>query len=196
MVNEQPNGRSEPAAPSTPNAPEVPGARPYGAEIAEFVERFAAELTQAGMQRMASRVFACLLAEQSGVLSSAELSERLRVSPAAVSGAVRYLAQVHLITREREPGSRRERYRVHADLWYQAIADRDALLWRWIATFELGVKAVGPDSPAGRRLAETAEFFAFMRRELSLMMDRWYAHRATPRLDGAEGPGPGLGTAF
>ncbi|HZG03994.1 MAG TPA: MarR family transcriptional regulator [Streptomyces sp.] len=161
--------------------------QPYGAEVADFVERFAAELTEAGMQRMASRVFACLLVEPSGALGSAELSERLRVSPAAVSGAVRYLSQVHLITREREPGSRRERYRAHADTWYAAVADRDALLGRWIATFERGVKAVGPDSPAGRRLAETAEFFAFLRSELSRMMDRWYAHREALRSGEEEG---------
>ncbi|WP_420802411.1 GbsR/MarR family transcriptional regulator [Streptomyces taklimakanensis] len=156
----------------------------YPPEVAEFVERFAAELTGAGMQRMASRVFACLLAEESGALGSAELSERLRISPAAVSGAVRYLSQVHLVTREREPGSRRERYRVHANTWYEAIADRDALLGRWATTFEQGIEAVGPDSQAGRRLAETAEFFAFMREELSRMVERWYAHRGVPRTAG------------
>ncbi|HEX5568591.1 MAG TPA: MarR family transcriptional regulator [Streptomyces sp.] len=143
------------------------------------------------MQRMASRVFACLMAEQSGTLGSVELSERLRASPAAISGAVRYLDQVHMISRERDPGSRRERYRTHEDLWYQAVADRNALLERWSATFGFGVEAVGPGTPAGRRLAEMAEFFAFMRHELGPMMDRWYAHRATLRPGGAGGPAAG-----
>lgn len=177
MVNEQSN---------KPGDEGGTGADPYPPEVADFVERFAAELAGAGMQRMASRVFACLLAEDSGALGSAELSERLRISPAAVSGAVRYLSQVHLVTREREPGSRRERYRVHADTWYEAIADRDAVLGRWAATFGQGIEAVGPDSRAGRRLAETAEFFAFMRGELSGMMERWYAHREAAGIGGDE----------
>ncbi|GAA2407043.1 MarR family transcriptional regulator [Streptomyces glaucosporus] len=182
VVNEQPN---------RPEEADGKGAKPYTPEVAEFVERFAAELTNAGMQRMASRVFACLLADDSGALNSAELSERLQISPAAVSGAVRYLSQTHLITREREPGSRRERYRVHADTWYEAVADRDVRLARWVATFERGIRAVGPDTPAGRRLAETAEFFDFMRGELSAMVKRWYAHRDALRAAGGrDGSGP------
>ncbi|WP_443076715.1 GbsR/MarR family transcriptional regulator [Streptomyces sp. TRM 70361] len=168
-------------------APGGPADEARAAEVADFVERFAAELTQAGLQRMASRVFACLLADHAGVLSSAELSERLRISPAAVSGAIRYLSQVHLVTREREPGSRRERYRVHVDVWYRAMTDRGPLLDRWTATLERGVKALGPDTPAGRRMAESAEFFAFMRREVPLMMERWYAHRDADRAGGHDG---------
>ena len=49
---------------------------------------------------MPARVFAALLASDSGRLTSAELSALLKVSPAAVSGAVRYLAQVNLVSRE------------------------------------------------------------------------------------------------
>ncbi|MDK1473059.1 MarR family transcriptional regulator [Streptomyces sp. 549] len=141
--------------------------------MSAFVERFAADLVEAGMQRMPSRVFACLLVSEDGALSSAELGARLRISPAAVSGAVRYLAQVHLISRERQPGSRRERYRVHADAWYEAMTQRDAVLGRWVNTFQLGVDALGPQTRAGRRVAETAEFFTFMQDELAGIMRRW-----------------------
>lgn len=146
---------------------------------ATFVERFAADLTDAGMQRMAARVFACLLAEDSGALTSVELAERLQVSPAAVSGAVRYLSQSHLISREREPGSRRERYQVHADAWYQALVSRDATLARWRTTLRLGIEALGEDSPAGRRLVETCEFFEFFEHELDQLLRRWQERRAT-----------------
>ena len=77
------------------------------------------------MQRMPARVFAALLASDAGALTSAELGEQLRISPAAVSGAVRYLAQRTWSRREREPGSRRDRYRVHSDQWYEALTNRD-----------------------------------------------------------------------
>jgi DNA-binding transcriptional regulator GbsR (MarR family) len=152
--------------------------RTYDPAVSAFVEAFAADLTEAGMPRMPSRVFACLLAEDSGVLSAAELAERLQISPAAVSGAVRYLAQVHMVSREREPGSRRERYRVHADIWYEAFANRDQQFGRWDSSLRRGIEAVGPGTPAGQRIEETAEFFAFIKEELGSMMDRWRAHRA------------------
>src|SRR5689334_8994349 len=86
--------------------------------VLRFIERFAASLTEAGFPKMPARVFAGLLATDSGRLTAAELADLLQVSPAAISGAVRYLAQVNLATREREPGSRRDYYQVHDDVWY------------------------------------------------------------------------------
>jgi DNA-binding transcriptional regulator GbsR (MarR family) len=154
------------------------------AESLTFVERFAAELVEAGMQRMAARVFAALLASEEGALSSAELGERLQISPAAVSGAVRYLSQVGMISREREPGSRRERYRMHTDQWYETFSRRDQVLLRWENTLRGGVEALGPDTPAGQRIAETASFFEFLHKEMLDMMDRWKEHKAALREQG------------
>ncbi|MFE3329324.1 GbsR/MarR family transcriptional regulator [Streptomyces sp. NPDC059176] len=145
--------------------------------VSVFVERFAAQLVEAGMTRMPSRVFAAILASDSGVMTSAELGEQLKVSPAAVSGAIRYLAQVNMVTREREPGSRRDRYRVHSDQWYEALTNRDQILRRWEVTLRDGVASLGADSAAGRRIAETLEFFEFMEKELAQLMERWRAHR-------------------
>lgn len=147
------------------------------AAVDRFVERFAAELTEAGLQRMASRVFAALLASDTGSLNAAELAERLQISPAAVSGAVRYLSQVAMVGREREPGSRRERYRLHSELWYETFTRRDQVLIRWQQTLQEGAQTLGPDTPAGQRIAETAEFFTFLHTEMTQIMDRWRAHK-------------------
>jgi DNA-binding transcriptional regulator GbsR (MarR family) len=105
------------------------------------------------MPRIASRVFVALLATDSGRLTAAELSERLQASPAAISGAVRYLIQINLASREREPGSRRDHYRVHDDVWYEAFASRDQELSRWAASLRDGAEVLGADTPAGARLA-------------------------------------------
>lgn len=99
------------------------------------------------------------------------------ISPAAVSGAIRYLSQVNMVTREREPGSRRDRYRVSSDQWYEALTNRDQILKRWEVTLRDGIAGLGEDTPAGRRLRETAEFFAFVQKELATMMERWREHR-------------------
>ncbi|MCK8438132.1 MarR family transcriptional regulator [Streptomyces sp. D2-8] len=145
--------------------------------VSRFVESFAAQLVEAGMQRMPARVFVALLSSDEGSMTSAELGEQLRISPAAVSGAVRYLAQTHMVSREREPGSRRERYRVHGDQWYEALANRDAVLKRWEVALRDGVTSLGADTPAGRRISETLAFFEFMQSELAELMERWRVHR-------------------
>ena len=112
----------------------------------------------------------------------------LGVSPAAVSGAVRYLLQVQLISREREPGERRDHYRTSTDSWYEAMARRDAILARWEQDLEEGIKAVGPDTPAGDRLEETRRFYAFLREELARILHDWRDQRTAER-PGAPGPG-------
>ncbi|KUN62353.1 MarR family transcriptional regulator [Streptomyces canus] len=145
--------------------------------VSNFVESFAAQLVEAGMQRMPARVFAALLSSDAGTMTAAELGEQLRISPAAVSGAVRYLAQTHMVSREREPGSRRERYRVHGDQWYEALTNREALIKRWEGALREGVSSLGADTPAGRRMAETLAFFEFVEGEVAAMMERWRVHR-------------------
>ncbi|MFF9122703.1 GbsR/MarR family transcriptional regulator [Streptomyces sp. NPDC014889] len=145
--------------------------------VSQFVEHFAAQLVEAGVPRMPARVFAALLASDTGALTSAELGAQLKISPAAVSGAVRYLAQVHLVSREREPGSRRERYRVRSDQWYEALTSRDALIKRWEDALRDGVAGLGAETPAGRRLAETLAFFEFIERDVAGIMERWRRHQ-------------------
>ena len=145
---------------------------------ARFIERFASVLVESGVPRMPARVFAALLTIDSGRLTASELAELLQISPAAVSGAVRYLTQVSLISREREPGSRRDVYRLHDDEWYEAIVRREPLLQRWERAVLEGVDAVGADTPAGRRLRDTAGFFEFLQVEMPAMLERWRVLRS------------------
>jgi hypothetical protein len=48
-----------------------------------------------------------------------------------------------------------------------------ALLRRWIEAADEGATALGRDTPAGRRLADTRDFFAFMHAELPGLIKRW-----------------------
>jgi DNA-binding transcriptional regulator GbsR (MarR family) len=141
--------------------------------VLRFVERFASGLVEAGVARMPSRVFSALLATDSGRLTAAELAELLQASPAAISGAVRYLIPLDLVSREREPGSRR----LHDDVWYDSIGRRDQLLVRWERSVREGLDALGADTPAGMRLIETLEFIQFVQREMPDMLARWQKHR-------------------
>src|SRR5689334_18032343 len=98
------------------------------------------------MPRIASRIFVALVATDEGRLTAAELAEQLRASPAAISGGVRYLLQVGLVSREREPGSRRDHYRVDDDIWSHAFAQRDQVLTRWTAGLREGAQVLGDDT--------------------------------------------------
>jgi DNA-binding transcriptional regulator GbsR (MarR family) len=145
--------------------------------VRRFIERFALDLTEAGMPRMPSRVLAAILSSDTGRCTAAELAELLGVSPAAISGALRYLLQVQLVSREREPGERRDHYRTSSDTWYEAITRRDALLDRWEQDLVEGIKAVGPATPAGERLEDIRRFYAFLSEQLTRVLAEWRARR-------------------
>lgn len=159
-----------------------PGARPTPSRddraVQVYVERFGDVLTDAGMPRLASRVFAQLLADDDGRMTAAELTEALDVSPAAISGAVRYLAHAMLIGKERERGSRRDVYVVKTDAWHTAMLSRDRLLTQMEATVRSGLEAVGPDSQAGRRLQLTVEYFEYLFTKMESIRAGWEERKA------------------
>ena len=145
--------------------------------VAAYVERFASVLVAAGIPAMAARVLAALHVTDSGRLTAAELAEMLQISPAAVSGAVRYLSGLGLIHKERMPGSRRDYYRMPPNVWVEVVRMQQQVLVRWAKTLSEGVDVVGAHTPAGERMAEYAEFFDFAMSEFPALMARWEAHR-------------------
>jgi DNA-binding transcriptional regulator GbsR (MarR family) len=157
----------------------VPGRDPEA--VLRFIERFSSVLIGAGFPPMPARVFVALIVTDSGALTAAELAGLLRVSPAAVSTAVRYLVQTDLVSREREAGSRRVRYRMPDDIWDQYMRLRDQVLLRWASLLREGIGQLGADTPAGQRMAEHAEYFEFLGKEMPALLDRWHKHKAAPR---------------
>ena len=146
--------------------------------LGRFVERFASVLVEAGIPRMPARVFSALLASDEGSLTAADLSEQLKASAAAVSGGVRYLIGVGMVSREGEPGSRRHHYRIPADVWDLVISGRDRLIVRWSAVLRDGMDLVGRDTPAGARMADSVQYFEFVSAELPRVQARWQEYKA------------------
>jgi DNA-binding transcriptional regulator GbsR (MarR family) len=147
--------------------------------VLAYVERFTSVLIAAGIPAMAARVLAALHVTDSGRLSAAELGQMLQISPAAVSGAVRYLMGIGLVHKERVPGSRRDYYRMPPNVWEEVVRIQSQVLVRWSKMLTEGIDVVGPDTPAGERMAEYAAFFDFLNTEFPGLFDRWEAHRAT-----------------
>jgi DNA-binding transcriptional regulator GbsR (MarR family) len=153
------------------------GTPPEDEALRSYIERFSQVLTDTGFPRMPARVFVALMTADSGRLTAAELAERLLISPAAVSGAVRYLSQLNLVGRERDPGSRRDRYLVFDEVWREAMLQRDAVLSRWESSLTEGIRLLGADSPASARLEESRQFFGFLRREMPSLLERYRRER-------------------
>jgi DNA-binding transcriptional ArsR family regulator len=157
-------------------------------ELLRFVERFAMVLAESGIPRMSARVFAYVLAEDAEKYTAAELASGLRVSLAAISGAVRYLLQVGLLTKEREPGSRSDHYRIFdEDIWGTIVGQRLPVLKTYEDAAAEGVRLLRPGSAGARRMRETQEFYAFLRAEEPKLLERWREYRRTLFADAGAG---------
>ena len=145
--------------------------------VLNFVEKLALTLNNVGLPRMPARVFSTLLVAPDDGMTAADLAETLRISPAAVSGAVRYLVQVGMAQRGRRPGERRDHYYIGEDMWYETVSARDQIYHQLASVLDEGRSAVGPETVAGRRLADTRDFMAFIGKEMALVVDRYRAQR-------------------
>jgi predicted transcriptional regulator len=141
------------------------------------IEQLGAALADAGLPSLPSRIFSALLMNDDGRMTSAEITEVLGVSAAAVSGAVKYLAQLQMIRREREHGSRREVYVVDDDAWHSVMMRRDQIYAPILRALGSAIDQVGPRAPSYRRLMLTAEFLRFVDAEMVDLADRWAEHR-------------------
>jgi DNA-binding transcriptional ArsR family regulator len=146
--------------------------------VRQYVENMARFLADWGFPRMAARVLMMMFAADDTSMTAAEIAERLGISPAAVSGAVRYLIQLGLVVREPVPGSRRDRYSIPEHTWYQASLVKGGLFETLAKLSAQGVDAAGgPDTPAGARLLEMSEFYVFLQDEVLQLLEKWRATR-------------------
>jgi DNA-binding transcriptional regulator GbsR (MarR family) len=118
-----------------------------------------------GLPKMMARVLGCLYTTDSGSLTAAELARRLQVSPASVSKAITFLADLELVRRERDE-RRRERYLVDDDVWYQSMLRSARDNAQMVEAALQGVAVLGSGTPAATRLENIARFLTFVGEEL------------------------------
>ena len=144
-----------------------------------FVEQMARMLADWGFPRMAGRVLFVMMGADEPALTAGELAERLGVSPAAISGAVRYLIHINMVAREPVPGSRRDRYRLVDDSFYEVTIAKMTLIKTLADVADAGVTAAGgPDTTAGARLANMRDFYQFTQESLPSILDEWAERKA------------------
>ncbi|MFI1678171.1 helix-turn-helix domain-containing protein [Streptomyces sp. NPDC020607] len=140
---------------------------PDPAAVDAYVDKFAALLIAVGLPRTAARVLACLVTAPAGAETSAELTRRLKVSPASVSKAVGYLEGLDVLSREHEPGRRRDRYVIDEEVWLRAWLTSAHKNAACAATALEGADLFGPDTPTGARLGAMHAFFAGIHRSMT-----------------------------
>ncbi len=142
-----------------------------------FIERFALVLAAAGMQRMAARAFAALLVSEDGSLTAREFADLLQVSPAAISGSVRYLEDARMARRARRPGERTDHWTLGGESWYEAVGTRTDIVDALATALDEGLAAVPVGSEAAERMAEMRDFFTFLGEEMPRLIARWRESR-------------------
>jgi DNA-binding transcriptional regulator GbsR (MarR family) len=153
------------------------GASREAAVAARFVERMGGALTDAGLPRLPSRVFAAIVVDEDGRMTAAELAETLAVSPAAVSGAVKLLSQIGFLHRERERGSRKDVYVVDDDAWHGAMMRRDQTYAPMTSALTAALDSLDESAPARHRLWLMREFLDFVNTEMDGVAERWQVRR-------------------
>lgn len=148
-----------------------------------FVEDFAAQLHQMGLAHMHARVFSVLLASPEGPLTARELADELGVSPAAISGAVRFLTQFRMVTRTRLVGERVDRYYVGERFWETAVGAEASMYASLIGVCDRALADVDLGS-ARARLEETRDFLDFISAELPKIVTRWHDQRVSAGTSG------------
>lgn len=138
----------------------------------DFVDRMGDLGATSGMPRMAARMLAYLMTVDDGRATAAELSQALAVSPAAVSGAMRYLEHTDLIRRTRARGDRRDVFVVEVGSWVEYTLHGLDVMRVWSEVFSDGAEALSA-GPGRDRLVESAELFAFLKSELDASMQLW-----------------------
>jgi DNA-binding transcriptional regulator GbsR (MarR family) len=128
-----------------------------------------------GFPRTPAAVLMALMASEDGALEAGELSERLGVSPAAVSGAVRYLVQLRFVRVGVVRGTRRHRYFLVDERWYAGSLQQTDRYAQIAALVEAGLPDDG--SPGSARFAEMAAFFRFLEARMPALFEEWRGSR-------------------
>jgi DNA-binding transcriptional regulator GbsR (MarR family) len=153
-----------------------------GEVVERFIQEVGADLANQGFPRMPALVLLALMSSETGRLTSAEIGEELGVSAAAISGAVKYLQLVGFIRILTEPGGRKHVYSIGDTPWYTASLRAAPRFHENEARMRAAAAALSARPAAQERIAELADFYAFMGRRLPALLDEWNELReATPR---------------
>jgi len=129
------------------------------------------------LPRMAGRVWATLAMAEEPYLSAEDIENRLEASSGSVNGALQFLTRQGALERIRVPGQRRYFFGLRPGTMELLVGWRLAVMGEVRNLAARGVEELG-DRPAARaRFEEAAEFWTWVDREMSSLVERFRAER-------------------
>jgi DNA-binding transcriptional regulator GbsR (MarR family) len=148
----------------------------------QFVEEMGIFIEEAGLPRMAGRVLGLLLVCDPPHLSAPEIGEMLGASKGSVSTTTRMLMSLGFVERVGIPHRRQGYFRVRAGVWQGLLATQVSKVKAARVLAERGLRSMRESGSAGDgRLEEMRDLYAFLERELPLLLERW----ETEQMNGA-----------
>lgn len=157
----------------TPDSVSAKGSQPVtSTSVRDYGDQLAGLLEEAGFPRMPARVLMTFVTSESGDLTADQIAQTLGISPAAVSGAIQYLRSTQLVRVGSLPATRRRIYTLNP-AWYTVTLSR-ATMYGEIQELVREIPAeLGPDTAAGKRVAEMADFYAYLARRFPEILEEW-----------------------
>jgi DNA-binding transcriptional regulator GbsR (MarR family) len=136
-------------------------------------------LASYGMTPMAGRMWGWLLICEPPEQTAAEIADAVHASRGAISGTARLLASAGMIRRTTRRGDRREYFSAPPETFETFLRDADRIYRQFRQMAERGLEAIADRPPESRaRLEEFRDVFAFIEREVPVVVDRFLRERA------------------
>jgi DNA-binding MarR family transcriptional regulator len=144
-----------------------------------FVEEMGQALASYGMTPMAGRMWGWLLICEPPEQTAADLAEALQASKGAISGTARLLTSAGMIRRGTRRGDRREYFSAPPEALETFLANAGQIYRHFRGIADRGLASIADRPPESRaRLQEMRDVFAFIEREVPVVIDRFLQDRA------------------
>ncbi len=144
-----------------------------------FVEEMGQALASYGMTPMAGRMWGWLLICEPQEQTAADLAVALQASRGAISGTARMLAGAGMIRRGTRRGDRREYFSAPPEAMETFLANAGRIYRQFREIAERGLASIADRPPESRaRLQEMRDVFAFVEREVPVVVDRFLQEHA------------------
>lgn len=149
-------------------------------DLARYVEDVALYWEGHGVPRIAGRILGLLLICDPPYRSAKQLADELGASKASISTMTRLLLTAESIEAVALPGDRGTYFQLTPRGLERKLERRIASMVSFTDLANRGLEILGPDAPEERsaRLKTVASLYAFLDRELPLLLERWRKERS------------------
>jgi len=150
--------------------------------LRQYIEEMGLLFEYSGLPRMTGRIFAHLLISDPPQQGAEDIARAIQASRASISTMTRLLIQTGLIERQVQPGKRQDLYQMKPDAFRTTVLGKVRLLTMFRQVGERGLFALHGAPPERlERLREMHELYAFLERELPVLLERFIAERRGKR---------------